>query len=88
MQPYPRSLDLVWPGHLHGTVCLSARANDTGFPTVVWRVSLGPGYAWVWVSVTPPALARVLGGCVWVLFVVSPPFSPLGSAVFAVGLGF
>ena len=38
MQPYPRAPDLVWPGHLHGNGCLSARAMDTGFPTVVWRV--------------------------------------------------
>ena len=88
MQPYPRSPDLVWPGHLHGTGCLSARAMDTGVPTVLWRWCLGPGCAWVWVSVTPPALSGVLGGCVWVRFVVSPLFSPLGFAVFAVGLGF
>ena len=87
MQPYPRSPDLVWPGHLHGTGCLSARAMDTGFPTVVWRLCLGPGCAWIWVSVTPPALAGVLGGCVWVRFVVLPLFSPLGIAVFAVGVG-
>ena len=87
-QPYPRAPDLVWPGHLHGTGCLSARAMDTGFPTVVWRLCLGPGCAWVWVSVTPPALAGVLGGCVWVRFVVSSLFSLLGFAVFAVGLGF
>ena len=88
MQPYPRSPDVIWPGHLHGTGCLSARAMDTGFPTVVWRLCLGRGCAWVWVSVTPPALAGVLGGCVLVRFVVSPLFSPLGFAVFAVGLGF
>ena len=88
MQPYPRAPDLVWPGHLHGTGCLSARAMDTGFPIVVWRLCLGPDCAWVWVSVTPPALAGVLGGCVWVRFVVSPLFSRLGFAVFAVGLGF
>ena len=88
MQTYPRSLDLVWPGHLHGTGCLSARAMDTGFPTVVWRLCLGPGCAWVWVSVTLPVLAGVLGGCVWVRFVVSPLFSPLGFTVFAVGYWF
>ena len=41
MQPYPRSPDLVWPGHLHGTGCLSARALETGFPSVVWRVCFG-----------------------------------------------
>ena len=88
MQPYPRALHLVWPGHLHGTGCLSARAMDTGFPTVVWCLCFGPGCAWVWVSVTPPALVGVFGGCVWVRFVVSPLSSPLGFAVFAVGLWF
>ena len=31
MQPYPRSPDLVWPGHLHGRGCLSAQAVGTGF---------------------------------------------------------
>ena len=70
MQPYPRSPDLVWPGHLHGTGCLSARAVGTGFPTVVRRLSLGPVRGWVWVSLTPPVLAGVLGGCVWARFVV------------------
>ena len=88
MQPYPQALDLVWPGHLHGTGCLSAQAMDTGFPTAVWRLCLGPGCAWVWVSVTQPVLAWVLGGCVWVRFVVLPLLSPLGFAVFAVGVGF
>ena len=88
MQPYPWAPDLVWPGHLHGTGCLSARAMDTGFPTVVWRLCLGPGCAGVWVLVTPPALVGVSGGCVWVRFGVSPLFSPLGFAVFAVGFGF
>ena len=53
MQPYPRSLDLVWPGHLHGTGCLSARAMDTGFPTVAWRFCLGLGCGWVPVSAAP-----------------------------------
>ena len=88
MQPYHRAPYLVWPGHLHGAGCLSARAMDTGFSTVVWRLCLGPGCALVWVSVTPPALAGVFGGYIWVRFVVSPLFSPLGLAVFAVGLGF
>ena len=88
MQPYPRAPDLVWPGHLHGTGCLSARAMDTGFPTVVWRLCLRLGGAWVWVSVTPPALPGVSGGFVWVRLVVSPLFPPLGIAVFAVWLGF
>ena len=52
MQPYPRSPDLVWPGYLHGTGCLSARAMDTGFPTVA---PLAPSHSWhgcaVWVCV-------------------------------------
>ena len=88
MQPYPRSPDLLWPAHLHGTGRLSARAMDTGLPIVVWHLCLGLGRAWVWVSVTPPALAGVLGGCVWVRVVVLPLYSRLGSVVFAVGLGF
>ena len=50
MQPYPRSPDLVWPGHLHGRGCLSARAMDTGLPTVAWRLRLGLGCGWVRVS--------------------------------------
>ena len=69
MKPYPRSPDLVWPGHLHGTGCLSARAVGTGFPTVVRRWCLGPVGGWVWVLLTPPVLAGVLGGCVWARFV-------------------
>ena len=88
MQPYPRSPDLIWPGQLHGTSCLSARAMDTGFPTVVWLLCFGPGCGWVWVSVTPPVLARVSGECVWAQFVVSSLFCRLGFVVFAVGLGF
>ena len=82
MQPYPRSLDLVPPGHLHGTGCLSARAMDTGFPTAVWCLCLGLGFA-----VTPPILAGVLGGCAWVRALVSPLHSWLGFVVCAVGLG-
>ena len=88
MQPYPPSPDLVWTGQLHGTGCLSARALDTGFPTVVWCLCLGPGCGWVWVSVTSPVLAGVSGGCVRVRFVVSSLFCRLGFAVFAVRLGF
>ena len=61
MQPYPWTLDLVWLGHLHGTGCLSARAMDTGLPTVVWRLCLGLSFA-----VTLPLLAGILGGCAWV----------------------
>ena len=65
MQPYPRAPDLVSPGHLHGTGCLSARAVGTGFATVVWRLCLGPVGGWVRVLLTPPVLAGVLGGCVF-----------------------
>ena len=53
MQPYPRAPDLVWPGHLHGTGCLNARAVGTGFPTVGLRLWLGPGCGWSWVLFTP-----------------------------------
>ena len=70
MQPYPRAPNLAWPGHLHGTGCLSARAVGTGFPTVVRRLCLGPVCGWVWVLLTPPFLAGVLGWCVWARFVV------------------
>ena len=52
-QPYPRSPDLVLPGHLHGTGCLSARAMDTGFPTVAWRLCSGLACAWALVSDAP-----------------------------------
>ena len=38
MQPYPRAPSHIWPGHLHGAGCLSARAMDTGFHTVVLHV--------------------------------------------------
>ena len=87
MQPYPRSRDLVWPGHLHGTGCLSARAVGTGFPTVVWRLCLGPVGGWVRVLFTPPVLAGVLGGCVWARFVVLSLQCRL-FVVFVVGLRF
>ena len=63
MQPYPRSPDLVWPGHLHGTGSLSARAVGTGFPTVGLRLWLGPGCGWSWVLLTP---ARCGWGLGWV----------------------
>ena len=85
MQPYPRSPDLVWPGHLHGTGCLSVRAVGTEFPTVVRRLCLGPACSWVWAFLTPPVLAGVLGGCVWARFVVLSLFCRL-SVVFVVGL--
>ena len=85
MQPYLRSPDLVWLGHLHGTGCLSARAVGTGFPTVVRRLCLGPVCGWVWVLLTPPVLAGVLGGCVWARFVVLSLWCRL-FMVFVVGL--
>ena len=87
MKPYPRSPDLVWPGQPHGTGCLSACALDTGFPTVVRRLCWGPGCGWVWVQLTPPVLAGVVGGCVWVRFVVLSLFCRL-FVVFVVGLRF
>ena len=82
MQPCPLSPVLVWPGHLHGTGCLSAEAMDTGFPTFEWHLCLGLGSA-----VTPPILAGVLGVCVWVQVVVAPHNSWLGFVVCAVRLG-
>ena len=87
MQPQPRSPDLVWLGYLHGTGCLSARAVGTGFPTVVRRLCFGPGCGWVWVLLTLPVLAGVLGGCVWARFVVLSVFCWL-YVVFVVGLRF
>ena len=65
MQPYPRSPDLVWPGHLHGSGCLNARAVGIGFPTVGLRFWLGPGCGWVWVLLTPASRCWGLG---WVCF--------------------
>ena len=63
MQPYPRAPDLVWPGHLLGAGCLSARAVGTGFPTVGLRWWLGPGCGWSWVLFSP---ARRGWGLGWV----------------------
>ena len=87
MQPYPRSPDLVWPGHLHGTGCLSARAVGTGFPTVVRRWCLGPVCGCVWVLSTPPVLAGVLGACLWARFLELFLFRKL-LVVFVIGLRF
>ena len=61
MQPYPRAPDLVWPGHLHGTGCLSARAVGTGFPIVGLRLWLGPGCGWSWVLFIPARCGLGLG---------------------------
>ena len=65
MQPYPRSPDLVWLGHLHGTGCLSARAVGTGFPTVVRRLCLGPvgGLGWVCLGTVCGVVPLVLAVC-------------------------
>ena len=83
MQPYPRAPDLVWPGHLHGTGCLSARAVGTGFPTVGLRLWLGPGCGWSWVLFAPARCGWGLG-CVWARFVVLSLFCRL-FVVFVVG---
>ena len=73
MQPYPRAPDLVWPGHLHGTGCLSARAVGTGFPTVGLRLWLGPGCGWSWVLFTPARFGWGLGWvCLGSVFGVVP----------------
>ena len=83
MQPYPRAPDLVWPGHLHGAGWLSAWAIDSGFPTVVWRLCLGLGFAvafksWLvhWVG--------VLGYGFW----FRPSIPGLGLWFVRLGLGF
>ena len=81
MQPYPRAPDLVWPGHLHGSGCLSARAMDTGFPIVVSRLCSGPSWGLGWVCLgtgcgfAPPFPAGVCGflGWAWVP-ACTPPF--------------
>ena len=74
MQPYPRSPDLVWPGHLHGSGCLSARAVGTGFPTVGLRLWLGPGCGWSWVLLTPASRGWGLGWvCLGSVCGVVPP---------------
>ena len=83
MQLYPWSPDLFWPGHLHGTGCLSARSMDTGFPTVVscLRVSLG-------FAVTPPILAGVQAVCVSAQVSASPRPSLLRFVVRVFWVGF
>ena len=78
MQPYPRSPDLVWPGHLHGTGSLSARAVGTGFPTVVRRLCLGPVGGWVWALLNPATPGWGLG---WVCLGTVCGVVPLVSAV-------
>ena len=91
MQPYPRAPDLVWPGHLHGTGCLSARAMHIGFPTVAWRLRLGLGCGLVWVSAAPATPGWGVGVCVCFGPVpLVPRHSWLGCAawVCVLGLGF
>ena len=83
MQPYPRAPDLVSPGHLHGTGCLSAGAMDTGFPTVVWCLCLGLGF-----SVTPPLLAGVFGCVLGYGFWFRPTIPGWGFGCVRFGLGF
>ena len=93
MQLYPRAMDLFWPGHVHGTGCLSARAMDTGFRTVVWHLCLGfgccgnpanPGSALGCVCLgtglgfAPPFLAGVCGVCTCAWVLLSPRQSLLG----------
>ena len=70
MQPYPRAASHLWPGDLHATGCLSARAMDTGFSAVIRRARLGWGCA-----VVPPFLAGIGVVCdqVW-FFSPSAPF--------------
>ena len=89
MQPYPRSPDLVWPGHLHGTGCLSARAVDTGFPTVVWRLCLGLGCAGAQVFAAPRhSWLGCRGVCALVCALhLYPRHSWLGCAVWVCVLG-
>ena len=72
--------------------CMARAASVPGlralrFATVVRRLCLGPVCGWVWVLLTPPVLAGVLGGCVWARFVVLSLFCRL-FVVFVVGLRF
>ena len=83
MQLYPQSPDFVWPGHLHGTGCLSARAMDNGLPTVVCCLCLGLRCA-----LTPLFLAGVQGVCVLAGVSASPRHSRLGFVVRVFRVGF
>ena len=81
MQPYPRSPDLVWRGQLIGTGCLSTRAMDTGFPTIVWRLCLGLGCACAGIWAAPRhSWLRCSGVCVFVCALLLYRASP-GSSV-------
>ena len=83
MQPYPRSPDLVWLGHLHGTGCLSTRALDTRFLAVEWRLCFGLCF-----TVTRLILVGVKAACVSVRVFVWTRKSWLGLVVCAFGLEF
>ena len=87
MQPYPRAPDLVWPGHLHGTGCLSARAVGTGFPTVVWCLCLGPVGGWVRVLLTPSVLGFRVGVFGLDLWCCSPSVGYLWCSWLGFGFG-
>ena len=89
MQPYPRSPDLVWPGHLHGKGCLSARAMDTASPTVVWCLCWGLGYVWARVAAAPRhSWLGCWGVCVFVPAPLVPRHSWLGCAAWVCVFGF
>ena len=70
MQPYPRAPGHVWPGHLHGAGCLSARAMGTRFPTSLLllpcRLSLLSQTHIPICACSPPLVAGVRGACGWV----------------------
>ena len=89
MQPYPRAPDLVWPGRLHGTGCLSARAMDTGFSYCCVALAFGSGL-WLGLGLgcAPPLLAGVLGCvCASGLFRLYPAIPGWGSRRKCVCLG-
>ena len=79
MQPYPRAPDLIWPGHLHGTGCLSAQ--DTSrllcllfFFVQAWCVS---AYFGCLFSLWAPDLGLVL-----LVLAGWSPGAPFGGPVF------
>ena len=78
MQPYPRSPDLVWPGHLHGTGCLSARAVGTGFRYCCVAFVFGSGWRLGAGFVNPASPGLGLG---WVCLGMVCGVVPLVSAV-------
>ena len=82
MQVYPRSPVPVWPGDLRGTGCLSARAMDTRFSSVVWHVCLGLGFAFT------PAFVDRDCACGWVHVLAGTLQILVGSVAFVLGYGF